>query len=126
MASLYSTDRVVVADRRLRELIRIRQIFVPELIIRLHAMLYTSRVKIPEYVLSPRIIQAHESDYCVLRNLKETLTLTNIVADARYRLYDDFGDQRGRQLSDYMAAVRHAVLGGLESGGSDPFHILNL
>ncbi|KAJ3559201.1 hypothetical protein NM688_g483 [Phlebia brevispora] len=78
-------------DRRTRELVRIRQIFIPELIIRLHAMLYTSRTKIPE-------------------NLKETLALANIVADARYRLYDDFGDQRGRRLSDYVSAVRHAVL----------------
>ncbi|KAF7797289.1 hypothetical protein EIP86_008484 [Pleurotus ostreatoroseus] len=62
----------------------------------------------------------------VLRNLKETLSLTNIVADARYRLYDDFGDQRGRRLSDYVAAVRHALLGGLETGGSDPFRVINL
>lgn len=60
------------------------------------------------------------------RNLKQTLALANIVADARYRLYDDFGEQRGRRLSDYVAAVRHAILGGLESGGSDPFRILTL
>ena len=59
------------------------------------------------------------------RNLKETLLLANVVADARYRLYDDFGEQRGRRLSDYVGLVRTAVLGGLESGGSDPFRVLN-
>ena len=40
-------------DRRTRELTRIRQIYIPELIIRLHAMLYTSRTRIPEFVSLP-------------------------------------------------------------------------
>lgn len=38
----------VVADRRSRELARIRQLFVPELIFRLHALLVSSRTHIPE------------------------------------------------------------------------------
>ena len=37
-------------SRRRFELIRIRQIYVPELILRLHNMLFTSRQMIPEYV----------------------------------------------------------------------------
>ena len=40
-------------DKRVRELVRIRQIFVPELIIRLHSMLYVSRTRIPESVSFP-------------------------------------------------------------------------
>jgi nuclear pore complex protein Nup107 len=36
-----------VGDNRRRELIRIRQIYIPELIIRLHAMLFISRHHIP-------------------------------------------------------------------------------
>jgi hypothetical protein len=40
-------------DRRLRDLLRIRQIFVPELIFRLHTMLFDSHWKIPEYVTLP-------------------------------------------------------------------------
>ncbi|KIP04648.1 hypothetical protein PHLGIDRAFT_109298 [Phlebiopsis gigantea 11061_1 CR5-6] len=94
-------------DRRTRELIRIRQLYIPELIIRLHAMLYNSRTRIPE-------------------NLKHTLQLADIVADSRYRLYDDFGKQPGRRISDYLSAVRQAVLGGLEGGGSDPFRVVTL
>lgn len=60
------------------------------------------------------------------RNLKLTLDLANVVADSRYRLYDDFADAPGRRLSDYLHAVRHAVLGGLEGGGSDAFRVITL
>lgn len=42
-----------LGDRRRRDLIRIRQIYIPELVIRLHAMLFTSRDKIPKFVPFP-------------------------------------------------------------------------
>ena len=113
-------------DRRRRELIRIRQIYIPELIIRLHALLFTSRQWIPEYVIVflPRsIFQTHHKP---TRNLKRALELANIVADSRYKLYEDFVNEDGRKLGDYLGAVRQVVLGGLESGGSDPFRVLTL
>ncbi|KAK1227800.1 Nucleoporin nup84 [Marasmius sp. AFHP31] len=94
-------------ETRRRELVRIRQIYVPELIIRLHFTLINSRSKFPE-------------------NLKLALKLANTVADSRYRLYDDFVNEDGRRLGDYMGAVRQAILAGLESGGSDPFRVLML
>ncbi|CCM01547.1 uncharacterized protein FIBRA_03605 [Fibroporia radiculosa] len=94
-------------DRRRRELVRIRQVFVPELIIRLHALLVASRGKIPE-------------------NLKHALLLANVVADSRYNLTEDFVNQDGRRLGDYLNAVRQAVLSGLEGGGSDPFRIVSM
>ncbi|KAI0086032.1 nuclear pore protein 84/107 [Irpex rosettiformis] len=94
-------------DRRLHDLLRIRQIFIPELILRLHTLLLESRWRIPE-------------------NLQHTLDLANIVADSRYRLYDDFANVPQRKLSDYLLAVRQAILGGLEGGGSDPFRIVTL
>ena len=62
--------------------------------------------------------------YVALRNLKHCLALANIVADSRYKLYDDFVNQDGRRLGDYLQAVRRAVLAGLEGGGSDPFWIV--
>ncbi|KAF8151524.1 nuclear pore protein 84/107 [Crassisporium funariophilum] len=92
-------------DRRRRELIRIRQIYVPELVLRLHHLLFTSRSLIPE-------------------NLKRTLELANIVADSRYKLYEDFMNEGGRSLAEYLGAVRKAILGGLENGGSDPFRVV--
>ncbi|KAF8962886.1 nuclear pore protein 84/107 [Flammula alnicola] len=92
-------------DRRRRELIRIRQIYVPELILRLHYLLYSSRKLIPE-------------------NLKRALELANVVADSRYKLYEDFMNDGGRSLAEYLGAVRQAILAGLEHGGSDPFRIV--
>lgn len=50
--------------------------------------------------------------------------LTNIVADSRYKLYADFGGEGGRQLGEYVDAVRTSVLAGLENGGSNPFRLL--
>ncbi len=41
----------LVADRRGRELARIRHLFIPDLILRLHALLVSSRTHIPECVL---------------------------------------------------------------------------
>ncbi|KAG6828732.1 hypothetical protein H0H92_006920 [Tricholoma furcatifolium] len=93
-------------NRRRRELIRVRQIYVPELIIRLHSLLVGSRHHIKE-------------------NLRRALELANVVADSRYKLYEDFVNQDGRRLGDYLGAVRQAVLAGLEGGGSDPFRVLS-
>ena len=43
-------------DERRKDLIRIRQIYIPELIIRLHFLLFDSRHFIPEYVSFPFFI----------------------------------------------------------------------
>ncbi|KII84942.1 hypothetical protein PLICRDRAFT_146529 [Plicaturopsis crispa FD-325 SS-3] len=104
---LVSDVEEVGGDRRRRELIRVRQMYIPELIIRLHALLYISRTRIPE-------------------NLKHALELANVVADSRYKLYEDFVNQDGRRLGDYLSCVRQAILGGLEGGGSDPFRPLSV
>ncbi|GLB38465.1 putative nuclear pore protein 84 / 107 [Lyophyllum shimeji] len=85
-------------DRRRRELIRIRQMYIPELIIRLHSLLFNSRHHIPE-------------------NLKRALELANVVADSRYKLYEDFVNEDGRRLGDYLGAVRQAVLGDMYYSG---------
>ncbi|KAF9530797.1 nuclear pore complex protein [Crepidotus variabilis] len=101
IADFESTD----LDRRKRQLVRIRQIYIPELILRLHHTLHSSRKLIPE-------------------NLKRALELANVVADSRYRLYEDFMNDGGRTLAEYLGAVRQAVLAGLENGGSDPFRVV--
>ncbi|KAK7436197.1 Nucleoporin nup84 [Stygiomarasmius scandens] len=94
-------------DARRRALIRIRQIYVPEMIIRLHFILFNSRHRFTE-------------------NLKLAIKLANIVADSRYKLYEDFVNQNGRRLGDYLEAVRQGMLGSLENGGSDPFRAIAL
>jgi nuclear pore complex protein Nup107 len=55
------------------------------------------------------------------RNVRRTLRLVNVVADSRYMLYTEFAGENGRRLKEYLAAVRTAVLAGLEHGGSDLF-----
>ena len=53
------------------------------------------------------------------------MELVNIVADSRYRLYDDFVSGNGRRLGEYLGAVRQAFVAGLEKGGSDPFRTIS-
>lgn len=119
----YSSFIEMIGDQRRRELIRIRQMYIPELIIRLHYLLSTSRHRIPEFVW-PLFCQSVLNLCRLNRNLKLALELVNIVADSRYKLYEDFVNEDGRRLGDYLGAVRQAILGGLEGGGSDPFRIL--
>ena len=110
-------------DRRRRELIRVRQIFIPELAIRLHGILYESRTRFP------KCVKINETPFifcltCLGRNLTRSFELTNIVADSKHKLYEDFAGGDGDRLREYLGNVRQAVLGGLEGGGSDPFRIL--
>lgn len=56
--------------------------------------------------------------------MRRTFDLTNIVADARYAIYEDFSDAKGVRLAEYLGSVRRAVLVGLDAGGSDPFAVL--
>lgn len=111
VVKLLTTEWLVVdtsasgGERRRRELSRIRQIYVPELIMRVHSLLVASRIQVSE-------------------NLKHALLLANIVADSRYKLTEDFVSEDGRRLGDYLCAVRQAALAGLEGGGSDPFRII--
>ncbi|KAL1757022.1 nuclear pore protein 84/107 [Schizophyllum commune] len=92
-------------DARRRELIRIRQTYIPDLVMRIHTLMLSSRQHVPG-------------------NLKRALSLANIVADSRYKVYDDFVNEEGRRLSDYLKMVRDAAIAGLENGGSDPFRVV--
>jgi len=113
----------VDGDRRRRELIRVRQIFIPELVIRLHSILYESRTRIPRCVEIGSISLVLYLMY-LCRNLTRSLELVNTVADSKHKLYEDFIVGDGDRLGEYLGNVRQAVLGGLEGGGSDPFRIL--
>ncbi|KAJ7273472.1 nuclear pore protein 84/107 [Mycena haematopus] len=101
----------------------VSDIYIPELIIRLHFLLFASRVQFPEYVFHPHT-KPYTHALFFPRNLKRTLELANVVADSRYKLYEDFVNEDERRLGDYLGAVRQAILGGLEGGGSAPFRII--
>ena len=53
---LLTTDWLVLEpgggrDRKRRDLARVRQVYIPELIMRLHTALISARARMPEYVL---------------------------------------------------------------------------
>jgi len=89
-------------ERRSRETERIRQIYIPELVIRLHQELYVSRRLFPG-------------------NLRHIFRLTTIVADDRYTLYRDFVSGGKNRLDEYLGTVRSAALAVLDDGSKDPF-----
>jgi nuclear pore complex protein Nup107 len=110
--------------RRERELDRIRRIYIPELILRLHNVLLDSRHRIPEYVCYLQFKKPHAHTGGGYRSMRHVLDLVNIVADARYGLHEVFGateEGGGRPLGTYLDAVRRAMLTRVEFGGSDPF-----
>lgn len=96
------------ADRQhLRELERLRTIYIPELLLRLHTLLLESRQYIPE-------------------NVRHALNLVNIVADERYGVYQAFGAGEEGRLERYLLDV-HAALGmGVEGGGSDVLRVVRV
>ncbi|KZS95164.1 hypothetical protein SISNIDRAFT_484035 [Sistotremastrum niveocremeum HHB9708] len=101
-----SYDEDAARDHDLR---RIRKMYIPELILRLHRALFDSRKHIP-------------------KNHKRVFDLVNIVADQRYNLTLEFsrtGSGQPNKLKAYLAEVEKAVVAGLEKGGSDPFLIVN-
>ena len=98
-------------------MLRIRTIYIPEFVFRLHALLFASRNYVNEY-------DSAFFDVCWLTVLSSALhsllQLTNTVADSRYKIYEAFG----ARLPQYLTLVRQGVLGTLEGGGSDPFRLL--
>ena len=58
------------------------------------------------------------------RNLKCAIELTNIVADSRYWLYENFSNNSEWSLLDYLQVMRQAVLAEVENGELDPFRII--
>ena len=86
---------------RRAELARIRQIFVPDLILRLHAVLTT------HHAFSPNLLQ-------------RALDLTKIVADEENRVYAEFFGRGSNpyRLVAYLDKVREAALLSLKTGGT--------
>jgi len=86
---------------------RIRRIYIPQLIRRLHKALLISRRHIT-------------------RSHKRIFELVNIVADDRYGVINELQDRTGpggkTQLELYLEDVKDAVVAGLSASSSDPFY----
>ena len=77
---LLTTDWLVLdlprgGERRRRDLARIRQVYVPELVMRLHVALVSSRNRIPECVPFRRFVAFLSLPLSLLRNAELTLPL---------------------------------------------------
>ncbi|KZV71461.1 hypothetical protein PENSPDRAFT_630135 [Peniophora sp. CONT] len=97
-----------IPDRQhLRELERLRAIYIPELLLRLHTLLLESRQYIPE-------------------NVRHALNLVNIVADERYGVYQAFGAGEEGRLERYLLDVHSALGMGVEGGGSDVLRVVRV
>jgi nuclear pore complex protein Nup107 len=85
------------AERRLVELARIRQIYIPELILRLHFMFFDTR----------EVLGGESLRFIIV-------DLPILVADERYRLYLEFVTREGgNRLKEYLEHVRRANIESL-------------
>ncbi|PWN53061.1 nuclear pore protein 84/107 [Violaceomyces palustris] len=95
-------DETIDGERRMEELDRIRHIYIPETVFRLHDMLVETSDVAPHH-------------------LGQALRLAELVSEENHKLYLDFITSDGNLLKDYLSRVREATLGLLELG--DPFKV---
>lgn len=95
---------VTSGSQRRKELARIRQIFVPDLVLRLHNRLVDNRELFPAL-------------------LQRALDMTKLVAAEDYHVYEEFlgSDDKPYRLVAYLDRVREASMAALQSGSPDPF-----
>jgi len=93
---------------RPRQIERLRKLYIPELVMRLHDALYQAKDEVSEA-------------------LQWTYDLANIVADGRYGLADEFltAYRESNKLKTYLNEVRKVGLTVLKRGGTDPFAIVS-
>jgi nuclear pore complex protein Nup107 len=93
-------------QERSAELARIRQIFIPDLVLRLHSLLFT-----------------HRSLFPVL--LQQALDLSKIVAAEDNHVYEEFLERDGEpyRLIAYLDKIREAGLAAVQSGSGSAFAV---
>lgn len=98
----FPAARSQYAAQRRKELQRIRQIFVPYLVLRLHQMLvqYSDR--------TPRFLQ-------------DALEMASLVAAEDWRVYDEF--VAAGSLERYLERMREASMLALKRGSTDTFAV---
>jgi nuclear pore complex protein Nup107 len=98
-----STMLDAATEQRLSQLASIRQKYIPEMVTRLHTMLYDVHEVLPH-------------------TLAAVIQIPVLVADERHKLYLDFiGSSPDNRLQNFIQQIRLAQLAGLKSD-PDPFH----
>lgn len=100
----YPSDRSAYSTQRRKELKRIRQIFIPDLVMRVHERLMAYHTRFPQL-------------------LQAALDLCSLVADEKHKVYSEFigRDQDTYRLTNYLDHVREASMAALAGGSADPF-----
>ncbi|KAJ1917820.1 Nucleoporin nup84 [Tieghemiomyces parasiticus] len=98
--SLHSNGVTLAAERRNAELETLRAFYIPEVTCRLHAILYQSRVVVPE-------------------NLNLSLELSQLVASEDHRLYREF--MKAERLPELMDLFARSAMAILETGSTSAF-----
>ncbi|KAL1412723.1 Nucleoporin nup84 [Vanrija albida] len=96
-------SRSTYSTQRRKELRRIRQIFIPDLVLRLHAQLMDNKQLFPQL-------------------LQTAIDMTKLVADEEHKVYVEFlgQDNKPYRLVAYLDRVREASMAVLEGGSSNP------
>ncbi|WOO81998.1 Nuclear pore complex protein [Vanrija pseudolonga] len=96
-------SRSTYSTQRRKELRRIRQIFIPDLVLRLHAQLMDNRALFPQL-------------------LQTALEMTKLVADEEHKVYVEFlgQDNKPYRLVAYLDRVRESSMAALQGGSSNP------
>lgn len=96
-------SRSTYSTQRRKELRRIRQIFIPDLVLRLHAQLMDNRGLFPQL-------------------LQTALDMTKLVADEQHKVYVEFlgQDNKPYRLVAYLDRVRESSMAVLQGGSSNP------
>ncbi|EJU04993.1 nuclear pore protein 84/107 [Dacryopinax primogenitus] len=92
---------------RPRQVKRLRQLYIPELVMRLHRVLYNAKDEAADA-------------------LKWTFDLANIVADGRYALAETFltNEHESNKLIVYLEGMRDVGMTVLQHGATDPFSVM--
>ena len=107
-AQVAESHELTSATQRAAELRRVRQIFIPELVLRLHARLFAARNLFPIM-------------------LQHAMGIVKIVAEEQNHAYEEFllsGTRHDAgKLGIYLSMVREVALATLETGSGSPFEI---
>ncbi|RKP36422.1 nuclear pore protein 84/107 [Dimargaris cristalligena] len=98
--SVYSSGVAPDTELRNLQLADLRQRFIPEIVFRLHTVLFESRLVCPD-------------------NLNKSLTLSHLVADEQYQLYREF--MKSDQLPRLMSRFAQSSMSILETPSTNPF-----
>ncbi|KAH8916316.1 hypothetical protein BT69DRAFT_792286 [Atractiella rhizophila] len=85
----------------------VRRLYIPELVLSLHSILYSTRDLISS-------------------SLSRAMSLANTVADQKFAVFKEFVTEEENRMPEYLLALREAALVAADKGKGDPFRLVAL